>query len=87
MKSMNIQHHDHSTGHHQSPIMIFLSVILYALSFIFEQVSTLTLEDTWTWTWRVLSLFSLILLIIINFPKAKEVIFKKRKNGKRSKSD
>ncbi len=47
--------------------------ILGALSFIFKFLCALTISQVYNFVFALLSLASLVLILIINFPKAKAV--------------
>lgn len=69
-----------STNHHGSGVTHpVASIILYALSWLFIYLETLSMDLIWTWIWRSLSLISLLLIIYINWNKAID-IFRNKKN-------
>lgn len=55
------------------------TIILAVFSLMFKQASEMSVESAYTWVFRGLSLVSLVLVIIINYPKAKQTI-KRRKH-------
>jgi len=62
----------------------FLSAVLFAIAWIFEGLQSLSGEDIYNIIFRGLSIVSVSIIIVINWPKAKEVLFKKKsKNRKR----
>lgn len=63
----------------QSPLIILVSAILYALSWLLNIIAEISIELAWTWFWRILSAVSLSLLMYINWDKAKEIYKKKSK--------
>lgn len=74
----NTPHHDTSTGH----LSGLLSLVLYAFSWIAFWLQANTADMIWTWIWRGLSLISLILIIYINWNKAKEIFTGKKNEHK-----
>lgn len=56
----------------------FLSFILYCLIGMFEVMQSITIESAYTWFFRVLSTISVVMVIIINWPKVMAVLRKKR---------
>lgn len=53
--------------HHSHPL---ISIMLWITSTICYMYSSITMETLYTWTFRGLSLLSLILIVVINMPKA-----------------
>lgn len=68
-----------------------MQILLWVSSFIFaavsDQAQSLGLAETigfvWTWVFRILSLFSLILIIAINYDKGMDRIKKAFKRNKK----
>lgn len=46
-----------------------ISIVLLILAGIFHKIADASFEDIYIWTFRALSLFSLILVIAMNFEK------------------
>ena len=60
-----------------------LSIVLYACSWLFFIFQSWSPDAIWTWGFRALSAISLLLIIYINWAKAKEIFKnKKKKHGK-----
>lgn len=54
-----------------------LNTILLLFTGLFTMLERASAEEIYTWTFRFLSLISLILIIIINWKKAMQILFKK----------
>lgn len=66
----------------------FLSCICFSLASISETLSNISGEEIYNFCFRFLSIISLSFVIIINWPKVKEVVissYKKHKNGRNKK--
>jgi hypothetical protein len=70
--------HLHDTTHNYGLPQAIPSIALYICSWLFIYLETLTVEAVWTWTFRALSGISLLLIIYINWSKAKEIFKGKR---------
>lgn len=57
----------------------FASAILWVLTGVFNILAGATIESVYTWVFRLLSLVSVIMVIIINWPKVRNILFKKKK--------
>lgn len=66
--------------HHDSGTSNFLSAILWITAGFFEIMQTITIESAYVWLFRLLSLISVILVIIINWPKAKAILRSNKKH-------
>jgi hypothetical protein len=66
-------------AHHGSGTFV-PSIILYTCSWLFIYLETLSPDAIWTWAFRALSAISLLLIIYINWAKAKEIFKSKKKN-------
>lgn len=47
-----------------------INAILFCLAFVFETSANVTAEEIYTWLLRSLTITSIVLIIIINIPKA-----------------
>lgn len=60
----------------------FANYLLYVFTALCYVIQHASAEQIYTWTFRVLSLISVILIIIINMPKAWQTIFKRKHDEK-----
>jgi energy-coupling factor transporter transmembrane protein EcfT len=74
-----IDHPDTPTGHSQ----VVPSIILYICSWLFIGLADASADDIWKWSWRTLSGISLLLIIYINWNKAKEIFKSKKSKNKK----
>lgn len=75
-------HHIHTTP--PTIMTNFISVICYFIAFSCEILKDISGEDIYNFFFRFLSIISVSFVIIINWPKVKEIItnsLKKRKDG------
>jgi cell division protein FtsW (lipid II flippase) len=69
---------DHTSGSH---LYIVINTMLYAIAGIFTTIiNTVSLKDVYNWIFGGLSIISVMLIIIINAPKAWKVLTGKDSN-------
>ena len=67
-------------AHHDNSMSNFTSMIFFVFAGLFNAMQSITIESTYIWVFRILSLISLLMIMIINYPKVKAVLFKKKKH-------
>jgi uncharacterized membrane protein HdeD (DUF308 family) len=67
---------EHSQDHTENNTLI--NWILSGLIGFFTLIESASADELYTWTFRTLTLFSLILMIIINWKKAWHTLFPKK---------
>lgn len=66
-----MEHHNSHNG--------VINAMLFILTGFLKALSELSFGDVLSYTFNILSIFSVILIIIINWEKAMNVLFKKKK--------
>lgn len=80
---------EHSNTHihtEQTGMINFVSFILFSTGSFFHYLNEVSVSDIYNFLFKFLSIISVAMVIIINYPKAKEVVVKSYNSYKKKKT-